>query len=169
MEATELSAAAEDLAPGEPPPAWDATAELDTETMRLEGVAVLSLALREAAEELRAAEALAPVVVALPEDAEAEEPMARTVLWPASELEPAADVDVADAEADAEPAATEEDVAVDDAAEDEDDEEDVVALQVKSYRGVLEPVVRPKLGEAPASLRVYHQVLYLPKRRSQPT
>jgi len=67
------------LAPGEPPPAWDATAELDTETMRLEGVAVLSLALREAAEELIAAEAELPVAVALPE-AEAAEPMARTVL-----------------------------------------------------------------------------------------
>ena len=97
--------------------------------MRLEGVAVLSLALKEAAEELMAAEALLPVVVALPE-AEAEEPMARTVLWPASELEPA--VDVAEADAEAEPAATEEDVAVDDAAEDEDDDEEVVALQVKS-------------------------------------
>jgi len=47
--------------------------------MRLEGVAVLSLALREAAEELIAAEAELPVAVALPE-AEAAEPMARTVL-----------------------------------------------------------------------------------------
>ena len=91
---------------------------------------MLSLALREAAEELMAAEALLPVVVALPEEAEAEEPMARTVLWPASELEPAFEVAEADAEAD--PAATEEDVAVDDAAEDEDDDEEVVALQVKS-------------------------------------
>lgn len=45
----------------------------------MEGVAVLSLALNEAADELMAAEALLPVAVALPE-AEPAEPMARTVL-----------------------------------------------------------------------------------------
>jgi hypothetical protein len=44
--------------------------------------------------------------------------------------------------------------------------EEVEALQVRSYRGVvLSPELEtPKLGLAPSSLRMYHQVLVLPKR-----
>lgn len=84
----------------------------------------------------------------------------------AAEATAEATEDVADATT-APPLTDDAEAEVDEAAVEEDEEEDE-AEQVKSYKGVVLPVVTPKEGAAPLSFRVYHQVLVCPNSL-QPT
>jgi hypothetical protein len=137
IEATELSPTLEDAAPGDPPPTWPVgTAELVTETMRLEGVAVLSLAEREAAEELIAAEmddALTAALAELGDDVPVETATAEDCAAEDAEETAEETAELADAEAEElVPTTTAAEELVDDATDDEDEEDELLAAQDKS-------------------------------------
>lgn len=116
-------------------PPWEATAEEVTATRVWEVAAVAPLALVAPA-------LLEDAAAALEDEAAALELAAAEALLPvavaATTVVPVVEVEVEVAEAEV---------------EDEDEEEE--ALQVKSKRGVVLPVVTPKLGLAPLSFKVY--------------